>query len=76
MVTLDLNSGKKVSGILQGEDQKNITLKIGEKDSVVRKSDVTSRVNAASSMPAMRYILSKREIRDVVAFLATLDQVE
>jgi quinoprotein glucose dehydrogenase len=75
-LTLDLNSGKKVSGILQGEDAKMIKLKIGERDTVVMKSAVSSRVNAASSMPAMRYVLTKREIRDVVAFLATLDQEE
>jgi quinoprotein glucose dehydrogenase len=74
MVTLDLNSGKKVSGILQGEDPKSIRLKVGEKDTLVMTSTVTNRVNAASSMPAMRYVLTKREIRDVVEFLAGLTE--
>ncbi len=74
-VRLDLKSGKNVSGILQGEDAKSIKVKIGDKpDTTVLKSDVTNRVNATSSMPPMRYILTKREIRDVVAFLSELKE--
>jgi quinoprotein glucose dehydrogenase len=75
VVTLELNAGGRVSGILQGENQKSITLKIGERpDTVVLKSDVSKRTNAASSMPAMRYVLTKREIRDVVAALSELKE--
>jgi hypothetical protein len=75
MVTLDLNSGKKVSGVLQGEDQKSIKIKIGERpDTVVLKSDVAKRTNASSSMPPMGGVLTKRQIRDVVAALAELKQ--
>jgi quinoprotein glucose dehydrogenase len=74
-VTLDLKSGKKVSGIFQGEDAKSIKVKIGERpDTVVMKSDVAKRTNAASSMPQMTYILTKREIRDVVAALSELKE--
>lgn len=74
-VKLDLKNGKTVSGILQGETDKTLAIKVGDKpDTTIAKTDVTNRVNAASSMPAMRYVLSKREIRDVVAFLATLKE--
>jgi quinoprotein glucose dehydrogenase len=74
-VTLDLNSGRKVSGIFQGEDAKSIKVKIGERpDTVVLKSDVAKRTDAASSMPQMTYVLTKREIRDVVAALAELKE--
>lgn len=74
-VKLDLKNGKQVSGILQGEDAKSIKVKIGDKpDTTVSKSDVTTRTNAMSSMPPMRYVLTKREIRDVVAFLSTLKE--
>lgn len=74
-VRLDLKNGKNVSGILQGEDAKTIKVKVGDKpDTTILKSEVTNRVNATSSMPPMRYILTKREIRDVVAFLSTLKE--
>jgi putative heme-binding domain-containing protein len=74
-VRLDLMNGKQVSGILQGENNKSIMVKVGDKpDTTVSKTDVTNRVNATSSMPPMRYILTKREMRDVVAFLSTLKE--
>lgn len=74
-VKLDLKNGKQVSGILQGEDAKSVKVKVGDKpDTTVSKNDVANRVNAASSMPPMRYVLTKREIRNVVAFLATLKE--
>jgi putative heme-binding domain-containing protein len=74
-VMLEMKNGKKLSGILQEETGKDLKVKVGDKpDTTVSKSDVTTRTNAASSMPAMRYVLSKREIRDVVAFLSTLKE--
>jgi putative heme-binding domain-containing protein len=74
-VKLDLKNGKTVSGILQGEDNKAIKVKIGDRpDTTVLKTEVTNRTNAASSMPPMRYVLTKREIRDVVAFLSMLKE--
>lgn len=74
-VRLDLANGKTVRGILQSENAREFTVKIGDKpDTVVLRADVKNRVDGASSMPAMRNLLSKREIRDVVAFLATLKE--
>ena len=74
-VKLDLKNGKTVSGILQGEDKKSIMVKIGDRpDTTVARGDVNTRTNATSSMPPMRYVLTKREIRDVVAFLSTLKE--
>jgi putative heme-binding domain-containing protein len=74
-VQLELKNGKSVSGILQGETDKALTVKVGDKpDTTVSKSEVINRTNATSSMPPMRTILSKRQIRDVVAFLSTLKE--
>jgi putative heme-binding domain-containing protein len=74
-VKLALKNGKQVSGILQDEDAKSVNVKVGDApDTTVSKSDVTTRTNAMSSMPPMRYVLTKREIRDVVAFLSTLKE--
>jgi quinoprotein glucose dehydrogenase len=72
-VILQLKNGKTISGILEGETDKTLTVKIsGEPNAVVSKNQVAKRTNALSSMPEMKNILSKKEIRDVVAFLATL----
>ena len=50
-------------------------MKIGDKpDTTLGKSDVLKRIDAPSSMPPMNYLLTKKEIRDVVSFLATLKE--
>ncbi|RAV99253.1 HEAT repeat domain-containing protein [Pseudochryseolinea flava] len=73
MVTLGLKNGKSVSAILQEETATTLRLKFGDKpDTVVTKTDISNRKNAMSSMPPMRLLLTKKEIRDVVAFIATL----
>ncbi|QCR22735.1 HEAT repeat domain-containing protein [Pontibacter sp. SGAir0037] len=75
VVTLELKNGRSVSGVLQGEKENSLSLKIGgQPDTLIRKNDIAKRVNAASSMPNMQYLLTKREIRDVVSFLATLKE--
>jgi quinoprotein glucose dehydrogenase len=75
MVTLTLKNGKTVSGVLQGETDNELTVKVGDQpNTVINKDQVAKRTNAASSMPDMKYLLTKREIRDVVSFLATLQE--
>ncbi|MEO5889388.1 MAG: HEAT repeat domain-containing protein [Ferruginibacter sp.] len=72
-VTLELKNGKTVSGILEEENNTSLSIKSGnEPKAVIPKDQVAKRTNAASSMPEMKNILSKKEIRDVVSFLATL----
>jgi putative heme-binding domain-containing protein len=74
-VTLELKEGKTVSGVLMNEDKNGLTIReSGRQNTVVLKSQVTKRTNAASSMPDMKHILSKKEIRDVVSFLSTLKE--
>jgi putative heme-binding domain-containing protein len=73
MVSLELKNGQKVNGVLQQEKPDGYLVKVGNSpDTLVKKSDVASRVNAPSAMPPMHLLLSKKEIRDVVAFLAGL----
>ncbi|CAM3460214.1 HEAT repeat domain-containing protein [Pontibacter korlensis] len=75
VVTVELKNGQSVSGILQGEKENSLLVRVGgQPDTLIRKSDIAKRVNAASSMPSMQHLLSKREIRDVVSFLATLEE--
>jgi quinoprotein glucose dehydrogenase len=72
-VILQLKNGKTVSGILNGENNSSITLKSGDqKNEVIPKNQIAKRTNSPSSMPEMKFILSKKEIRDVVSFLSEL----
>jgi quinoprotein glucose dehydrogenase len=74
-VNLKLKNGKTVSGILQGETSTEIKVKVGDQpDAAIRKDQVAKRTTAPSSMPEMKYLLTKREIRDVVSFLSTLKE--
>lgn len=70
VVTLQLKNGKTVSGILAEESNTSLTIKADKQSDVIPKDQVIKRINAASSMPEMRFILSKKEIRDVVSFLS------
>ncbi len=73
IVTFQMKSGAKITGILQEEKSDGFVLKIGVRpDTTLGKSDVLKRIDAPSSMPPMNYLLTKKEIRDVVSFLATL----
>ncbi len=73
VVTLELKNGKSVSGILEKEDNATLTIKTGsEQGDVIGKDQIVKRINAASSMPDMKTILSKKQIRDVVSFLSEL----
>ncbi len=75
IVTLKLKDGKTVSGVLQAENKDSLIMKAGDQQHIaIAKAQVEKRTNAASSMPEMRYILTKKEIRDVVSFLSTLKE--
>jgi quinoprotein glucose dehydrogenase len=75
IVSIDLADGKKLSGILQRENEKEIVMKVGDRpDTVISKSAIAKLTAAPSSMPPMRYLLTKREIRDLMSFLVTLKE--
>ncbi|MEC3881856.1 HEAT repeat domain-containing protein [Parapedobacter sp. 10938] len=73
IVMLVLNNGEQLSGIFQGEDETGVKIRKGQApDRIIPHSDIKEKTFSPSSMLDMKGILSKREIRDVVAFLATL----
>jgi putative heme-binding domain-containing protein len=75
IVTATLKDGKTFSGTLVAETANSITIRFGDRQNeVIAKKDIEKRENAPSSMPDMKAILSKKEIRDVVAFLAGLKE--
>ena len=75
IVTLDFKTGKSISGIVQNQKDGALVLKVGDKpDTLIHKNDIVKETHAPSSMPPMRYLLTKREIRDLVSFLSTLKE--
>jgi putative heme-binding domain-containing protein len=73
IVTLKLEKGNTVSGTVQDENDQEVVLKVGDQpDTVIVKETIAERTNAPSSMPNMINFLTKREIRDLVSFLALL----
>jgi putative heme-binding domain-containing protein len=74
-VSLELTNGKKINGILQQEKSNGLLVKVGDKaDTLITTESIAKRTNGTSSMPPMRFLLSKKEIRDVVSFLATMKE--
>jgi quinoprotein glucose dehydrogenase len=73
-VVLTLTSGKVVSGIVKGEDAKEVKLMTAEGQLLtVPKAKIDERARGKSAMPEdLIQHLSKREVRDLVEFLANL----
>jgi quinoprotein glucose dehydrogenase len=73
-VILVLNDERTVSGIIKSEDKKEIKLVTPEnKELVIPVKDVDSRRTGPSAMPDdLHKKLTRRELRDVVEFLASL----
>jgi quinoprotein glucose dehydrogenase len=75
-VILLLTDERTVTGIIKSEDKKEIKLVTPEnKEIVIPVKDVDSRRTGPSAMPAdLHQKLTRRELRDVVEFLASLKE--
>lgn len=70
-VILTLDDGQKVSGILEKETKEKLVLRTAEAEPLdIPLGRIKQRENLPSGMPPMGSIMSKREIRDVIEFLA------
>ena len=73
MISLKLTDGQEVTGTVLQETDNEIQLKTSEAEPLrIATARIKSRENYPSSMPPMGGLMSKREIRDVVEFLASL----
>lgn len=73
MVTVTLKDGQQVTGILDEETEDELILKTSDAEPMeIALSRIEKRQNMASGMPPMGSLMSKREIRDVIEFLASL----
>lgn len=74
-VVLELKNGQTISGIFEGEDGRGVKIRKGQGSyQLVPQSQIQKKTFSPSSMLDMKTILSKREVRDVVSFLATLTE--
>jgi quinoprotein glucose dehydrogenase len=73
-VVLGLTNGQVVTGIVRSEDGKELKLITAEgKLITVPKADIEERQTGKSAMPEdVVKLLTKREVRDLVEFLAGL----
>ncbi len=73
LVTLTFADDTSVTGTLMHEDEEFLEIISGDSEPVkMAKSDIKKRVDAPSSMPSMDALLVKKDIRDLVEFLAGL----
>jgi quinoprotein glucose dehydrogenase len=73
IVILEMEDGESVSGTVLEETETQLRLRIAKEDiRTLEKSRIANRENIPSSMPPVGDILTKREIRDLVAFLGRL----
>ena len=73
---MTLKNGKSVAGITRKETKTEITL-ISPEDGLVtiNKSDIKTKQKGPSGMPpGLQAVISKRELRDVIEYLASLKQ--
>jgi len=74
---LELENGETVSGTLENDSAEGVSLKNGQGEiKSYSKTEIKEKKLAPSSMPSMAEMLNKREIRDLVSFLSTLNRVE
>lgn len=71
-ITAVLSSGERVEGFFESETATTMTLVAGDDTRVVKKADVAKVEAAASGMPPMGLLLNKSVLRDLVAYLTTL----
>jgi putative heme-binding domain-containing protein len=72
-VSLVLDTGKVVAGVVQSEDDQSlvITTPTGEQQRIDQET-IEVRSDPLSAMPLFGETLTKRELRDLVEFLSTL----
>lgn len=72
-ISLTLKDGSSIAGQFRSEKGGAVTLRdIENKETVIAADKIESRSPVVSTMPPMAFILQKGELRDVIAYLASL----
>ncbi|MBT3638649.1 MAG: c-type cytochrome, partial [Opitutae bacterium] len=73
IITLQLKNDQTVAGNLIGRDDQSITVKLPDGAiQTIARSEVKSESKPVGTMPDVRSFLDPRQVRDLVAYLATL----
>lgn len=76
-VTLTLTDGQTATGILEKETAHELILRTSDAEPLeIPVSRIQKRENSISAMPAMGKLITKRELRDLIEYLASLKVVE
>lgn len=75
-VSVTLKDGETVSGFFEAETDDSMTIVDGDNTVEVARSDVVKTEYSGSGMPPMGMLLDRGQIRDIVAYLATLPTEE
>lgn len=73
-VLVDFKNGASLSGNLVSETPEHLVLDSGGKHFLIQRSDIVSFTPPISPMPPMGGLLNSGELRDVVAWLVTLNK--
>jgi len=69
----ELNDGESVAGFLRSENDRTVKLALMDGRVIeLAREQIRRRSDPQSSMPSMREALTRREIRDLVAYLSSL----
>ena len=73
-ISVKFKNGTAKSGLLYEQNDQNLTLIEGDKAWKISKADVATQSQPISPMPPMEALLQPKEMRDLIAWLLTLDQ--
>lgn len=76
MVVCNMKAGTVKTGVLRAETAESVTIQSpGEEAETIKTADIASRDAVPSAMmPGMDVMLTKRELRDLVAYVASLKE--
>lgn len=76
-VTVTLKDGQTATGVLEKETDHELILRTSDAEPLeIAHSRIQKRENSVSAMPAMGKLITKRELRDLIEYLASLKKVE
>ena len=72
VTTVTLKDNKVIAGTLVKESKTELLIRSGDgKEELVKRANIKSQTPVISAMPPMSTLLSKRDLRDLIEFLAT-----